>query len=78
LVVKYLGNEKLSNTGSLISRIRIGSGFSDFVDPIRIGNPDPDPYWESGFGSRGKKIKKFHGKNAHFSYLKKMFTTKKV
>jgi hypothetical protein len=30
-------------------RIRIGSGFSDFVDP--------DPYWESG--SRGKKIKKF-------------------
>jgi hypothetical protein len=30
-------------------RIRIGSGFSDFVDP--------DPYWESG--SRGKKVKKF-------------------
>jgi hypothetical protein len=32
-------------------RIRIGSGFRDFVDP--------DPYWESGSGSRGKKIKKF-------------------
>jgi hypothetical protein len=40
-------------------RIRIGSGFCDFVDPnsmtlwirIRIGNPDP------GSGSRGKKIK---------------------
>jgi hypothetical protein len=33
--------------------IRIGSGFSDFVDP--------DPHWESGSwtGSRGKKIKKF-------------------
>jgi hypothetical protein len=37
-------------------RIRIGSGFSDFVDP--------DPYWESGSGSRGKKIKKFSRKNA--------------
>jgi hypothetical protein len=36
--------------------IRIGSGFSDFVDP--------DPYWESG--SRGKKIKKFQCKNALF------------
>jgi hypothetical protein len=34
-------------------KIRIGSGFSDFVDP------DPDPYWESGSGSRGKKMKKF-------------------
>jgi hypothetical protein len=31
--------------------IRIGSGFRDFVDP--------DPYWESGSGSRGKKTKKF-------------------
>jgi hypothetical protein len=49
-------------------RIRIGSGFSDFLDP--------DPYWESG--SRGKKIKKFQRKNALFSYLKKNFTTKKV
>jgi hypothetical protein len=28
-----------------------GSGFSDFVDL--------DLYWESGSGSRGKKIKKF-------------------
>jgi hypothetical protein len=44
-------------------RIRIGSGFSDFVDP------DPDPYWESGSGSRGKKIKKFQWKNALFSYF---------
>jgi hypothetical protein len=44
-------------------RIRIGSGFRDFVDP--------DPYWESGSGSRGKKMKKFQWKNALFSYLKK-------
>jgi hypothetical protein len=40
-------------------RIRIGSGFSDFVNP--------DPYWESG--SKGKKIKKFQWKNALFSYF---------
>jgi hypothetical protein len=45
----------------------------DFVDP------DPDPYWESGSGSRGKKIKKFQWKNALFSYFcKKKFTNKKV
>jgi hypothetical protein len=49
-------------------RIRIGSGFSDFVDP--------DPYWESG--SRRKKIKKFQWKNALFSYLKKIVPLKKV
>jgi hypothetical protein len=41
--------------------IRILSGFRDFVDP--------DPYWESGFGSRGKKTKKFQWKNALFSYF---------
>jgi hypothetical protein len=33
--------------------IRIGSGFSDFVDP--------DPYWESG--SKGKKMKQI---SVHF------------
>jgi hypothetical protein len=48
-------------------RIRIGSGFSDFVDP--------DPNWESG--SRGKKIKKFQWKNALFSYLKKKLPLKR-
>jgi hypothetical protein len=37
-------------------RIRIGSGFSDFVDP--------DSQYGSGSGSRGKKIKKFQWKNA--------------
>jgi diadenosine tetraphosphatase ApaH/serine/threonine PP2A family protein phosphatase len=60
------------NKPRLWIRIRIGSGFRDFLDP--------DPYWESGFGSgsRGKKTKKFHWKNALFSYLKKNFTTKKV
>jgi hypothetical protein len=30
-------------------RIRIGSGFSDIVDP------DPDPYWESGFRIQGQE-----------------------
>jgi hypothetical protein len=40
-------------------RIRIGSKFSDFVDP--------DPYWESG--SRGKKINKFQWKTVLFSYF---------
>jgi hypothetical protein len=35
-------------------RIRGGAGFNDFVDP--------DPYWESGSESRGKKIKKFQWK----------------
>jgi hypothetical protein len=49
-------------------RIRIGSGFRDFVDP--------DPYWESG--SRGKKIRKFQWKNELFRYLKKKFTTRKA
>jgi hypothetical protein len=48
-------------------RIRIGSGFSDLVDP--------DPYWESG--SRGKKMKKFHWKSALFSYLKKNLPPKR-
>jgi hypothetical protein len=43
-------------------RIQIGSGFSDFVDP--------DPYWKSGSGYRGKKIKKFQCKNELFSCLK--------
>jgi hypothetical protein len=48
--------------------IRIGSGFSDFVDP--------DPYWESG--SRGKKIKTFQWKKALLVIFKQNFTTKKV
>jgi hypothetical protein len=51
--------------------IRIGSGFSDFVDP--------DPYWESGSGSRGKKMKKFQWKNALFSYFfKKIYHLKGI
>jgi hypothetical protein len=41
-------------------RIRIGSGFRDFVEP------DPDPYWESGSGSRGKKTEKFQWKKCTF------------
>jgi hypothetical protein len=39
--------------------MRIGSGFSDFVDQD----------WESGSRSRGKKMKKFQWKNALFSYF---------
>jgi hypothetical protein len=38
---------------------------------------DPDPYWESGSGSRGKKIKKFQWKNALFGYLKKTLPLKR-
>jgi hypothetical protein len=37
---------------------------------IRIGNPDPD--------SGARKLRNFSEKNALFSYLKKIFTTKKV
>jgi hypothetical protein len=50
-------------------RIRIGSLFSDFVDP--------DPYWEYRSGSRGKKMKKYQVKNALFSYLKKNLPLKR-
>jgi hypothetical protein len=32
---------------------------------------DPDPYCESGSGSRGKEMKKFQWKNALFIYFKK-------
>jgi hypothetical protein len=37
---------------------------------------DPDPYWESDAGSRGKKIKKFQWKNALNSYFFQIFTLK--
>jgi hypothetical protein len=50
-------------------RIRIGSGFSDFVDP--------GPYWESGSGSKGKKMKKFQWKNALFSYFEQKILPQK-
>jgi hypothetical protein len=64
----------MSDTESgLWIRIRrlCGSGFSDFVDP----------YWESGSRIRiqgQEKNNKYQWKNALFSYLKKIFTTKKV
>jgi hypothetical protein len=39
---------------------------------------DPDPYWESGSGSRGKKIKKFQWKNALFNlFLTKILPLKR-
>jgi hypothetical protein len=50
--------ESLCSLSGLWIRIRIGSGFRDFVDP--------DPYWESGSGSRGKKTKKFQWKKCTF------------
>jgi hypothetical protein len=52
-------------SGYIYSKQGCGSGFSDFVDP--------DPYWESGSGSRGKKMKTFPWKNALFNYLKIIF-----
>jgi hypothetical protein len=51
--------KKMSKKAGLWIRTRIGSGFSDFVNP--------DPYWESGSGSRGKIMKKFQWKNALLS-----------
>jgi hypothetical protein len=51
-------------------RIRIGSGFRNFVDP--------DPYWESGSGSRGKKTKKFQWKKCIFQLLNKKITNEKL
>jgi hypothetical protein len=37
---------------------------------------DPDPDWESGYGSRGKKTKKFQCKKLTFIVIfKKNFTT---
>jgi hypothetical protein len=56
-----------------------GCGSGSGLDPESEDFLDPDPYWESGSGSRGKKIKKFQCKNALFSYFcKKKFTNKKV
>jgi hypothetical protein len=46
-----------------------GSGSRSELDPDSEDFVDPDPYWESGSGSRGKKIKKFQWKNALFSYF---------
>jgi hypothetical protein len=48
-----------------------GCGSGSGLDPDSEDFVDPDPYWESGFGSgsRGKKIKKFQWKNALFSYF---------
>jgi hypothetical protein len=62
--------------GIRIYLVRSGTG-SESSEITRVVDPDPDPYWESGSGSRGKKMKTFQWKNAHFSHLKKI-TTKKV
>jgi hypothetical protein len=55
---------KVKDTGKICTFGQgCGSGFRDFVDP--------DPYWESGSGSRDKKTTKFQWKNALFSYFLK-------
>jgi hypothetical protein len=36
------------------------------LDPDSETCVDPDPYWESGSGSRGKKTKKFQWKKCTF------------
>jgi hypothetical protein len=38
---------------------------------------DPDPYWESGSGSRGKKTQKFQWEKGLFGYFKKMLPLKR-
>jgi hypothetical protein len=43
-----------------------GSGSGSELDPDSEDFVDPDPYWESGSGSRGKKIKKFQWKKCTF------------
>jgi hypothetical protein len=45
-----------------------GCGPGSGLDPDSVTFVDPDPYWESGSGSRGKKIQKFQWKNALFNY----------
>jgi hypothetical protein len=51
------GRDNISNQGC-------GSGSG--LDPDSEDFVDPDPYWESGSGSRGKKIKKFQWKKCTF------------
>jgi hypothetical protein len=72
--ISYVDSEKkkfVHILAGLWIRIRIGSGFRDFVDP--------DPHWESGSGSRGKKTKKFQWKKCTFLLLNnKNFTTEKL
>jgi hypothetical protein len=43
-----------------------GCGSGSGLDPDSEDFVDPDPYWESGSGSRGKKIKKFQWKKCTF------------
>jgi hypothetical protein len=59
--------------------INLLQGCGSGLDPNSVTLLDPDPYWKSGSGSRGKKIKKFQLKNAIFSYFFfKNFTNKKI
>jgi hypothetical protein len=63
---------------TVVKTFKQGCGSVSGLDPdlvtlwirIRIGNPNP--------GSRGKKIKKYQWKNAHFSFFFKVLPLKKV
>jgi hypothetical protein len=46
-----------------------GSGLDPDSATLWIRIRDPDSQYGSGSGSRGKKIKKFHCKNALFNYF---------
>jgi hypothetical protein len=64
--------EKISNVDykeTLFQGCGSGSGFRDLVDP--------DPYWESGSGSRGKKTKKFQWEKSTFWLFKKNLPLKR-
>jgi hypothetical protein len=50
------GTVHSAHDGTIKQGCESGSG----LDPDSVTLLDPDPYWESGSGSRGKKIKKFH------------------
>jgi hypothetical protein len=57
-ILEYIYGKTQEFKPGLWIRIRIGSVFRDFVDP--------DPYWESGSGSRGKKTRKLQWKKCTF------------
>jgi hypothetical protein len=77
---KYVSSEKGVGARDIFSLVWLSIELIfciEIVLYIRVVDPDPDsedfvdpdPYWESGSGSRGKKIKKFQWKNALFSYF---------
>jgi hypothetical protein len=66
------------NVGLHTCRLVNFSGSYGFLQGCGSGL-DPDPYWESGSGSRGKKMKKNFRVKMHFLIIFFFkFTTKKV